>query len=223
MVLSDISNSTIDRKKDPSSAAAEYNNFAGLTGTQHSTATKISTALGSLLIVSILISFISLALCATRKSGFSDTLLIPLFIDSVVLLACCSLAFTLFMLKIFSVSSDYTSDSTALQATVGIGFWLLIAAFMCRLLSNPVLLLSYLILGACAAFLPLICCLAMCCSSNKNNSSSNRALTTYNDDAQYTVELQDTEMAYVEQKSDGVNTTTTMLWMRSRYLTITNL
>jgi hypothetical protein len=76
----------------PSQAAQKYEQFSRLTTIPHGIVLKLAIALGALLVTSVLIGFISMGIAMTRTSGFSETMLVPLILDSLILLTCLGLS-----------------------------------------------------------------------------------------------------------------------------------
>jgi len=212
---------------DPAAEASAYSSFVAGSNIQHETVGQLSTALGALLLVSVVLSFLLIPAVMTRRNGFSSTLIVPLVFDSLLLLACCTLMVSIYALEIWGLRSYGSSFS----GSPGLGFWILIAAFVCRLLANPAVFIGYLVVWFMVAFCPISCCVAaICCgSSGGSGSTSNTSydggesqMVRYTEPVseQYAVAVVDKEMAYVETDRKG---NTTLLWMKERYTVLVNL
>ncbi|KAF1997310.1 hypothetical protein P154DRAFT_537284 [Amniculicola lignicola CBS 123094] len=132
---------------------------------------KLAISLGVLLAISVVIGFITIGVAVTQPSGFSEINLLPLILDAILLLISLGLFSAIFILETFA-----KEPGVSITDFVGVGAWLLLAAFMCRLLSNPVLAVGFLIVVAFLSLFPIACCLACvgaCCGSlSEDNSRS---------------------------------------------------
>ena len=153
----------------------------------HNTVSKIALALGILLVFSVVIGFITMGSAVTQVSGFCELNLLPLILDVVILLACLGLSLAILVYEIGGNYNAPTAAATTITAFIGIGGWLLLAAFFCRLLSNPILFAGFLLLIAVLVLFPLAlvigCCVGMCRSSSSSSSSSSTYYTPRNSTA----------------------------------------
>ncbi|ORX99950.1 hypothetical protein BCR34DRAFT_606436 [Clohesyomyces aquaticus] len=165
LVLQDVSNKTLT----PEQSAQAYESFSPLTTTPHEVVLKLAIALGALLVISVFIGFISMGIAFTRTSGFSETMLSPLILNTIILNC-----------------GTYTAASNGIMEFIKVGAWLLVAAFISRLLSSPILLVGFVGLILFLAFLPIAIVgafLAACCcgSSSSSTSSTSYRDTSYRD------------------------------------------
>ena len=170
-VLQDIGNATTPEQMD-----AEYKELVSQHSVPHGLVARISSAMGALLIVSAMTGFGSMILALTRTSGFSETLLPALFLDAAIGISCLGLYVSILVYEVFKRYPDATIADTTSNTLVGIGTWLLIAMFGARLVSHPVVLISFLslcfvllLLPLCIAFGILMAC---CCGDRSNPSGS---------------------------------------------------
>ena len=142
---------------------------------------KLGTAAGALLVCSILVGTVSTVVIMCSKSGFSSSAILLLIFDSAILLAALCLWSSVFFID-FSINDGLgdTQPGGYLLQVVGLGSWLMLAAFLCRLLSQPILLLGFVGLLVFLALLPLLVLIGCCASSD----GSSRGTTTrhYNSD-----------------------------------------
>lgn len=192
---------------------ATYADSTSYSRTPHDVVAKIALALGILLALSAVIAFITLFTSLLQSSGFSGSNLLPLILDSLILLTCLGLFLAIFVYEIgVNYDTSLPIEVPSIVNFIGVGAWLLVAAFGCRLLSNPVLFLGFWIVVAFLALFPIafaLGCLAACCGSS-SSSTSNSSRPTYSN-AVVTTEPQTSdimavatvEQSEIEIKADG--------------------
>ncbi|KAL5329445.1 hypothetical protein ACEPPN_002957 [Leptodophora sp. 'Broadleaf-Isolate-01'] len=217
VVLKDIGNGTTEELFN-----REYQEFTYGSDIPYDTVGRIAIALGSLLIVSVLVGCVCMGIAVTRTSGFSETLLLPLILDAALHITCLGLYLSILVYEVIRNYSGVTMSDTPLTAFVGVGAWLLVAMFGCRVISHPLLTLGFFCLCG-LALLPLfivIWMLMCCCSSDDNTtkySSTSDELVRNRPQSQFMV-AEATEVE-IEHRKDGTMYTR----MRSSYAMITNL
>jgi hypothetical protein len=217
-VLKDIGNGTTEELFD-----SEYQEFTYGSDIPYDTVGRIVIALASLLIVSVMVGCVCMGIAVTRTSGFSETLLLPLLLDAALHITCLGLCLSILVYEVFRNYAGVTMSDTPLTAFVGVGAWLLVAMFGCRVISHPLLTLGFfclcglLILGPlCIAIGMLMCC----CSSDDNTtkySSTSHELVSNRPQSQFMVA--ETTEVEIEQRKDG----TMFTRIKSSYAMITNL
>jgi hypothetical protein len=134
--------------------------------------------MGALLIVSVVVGFVCNAIAPTRSSGFSGILVLPLFFDLAIHISCMGLFMAILIYESESALTTSYSGDLGLP-TFGVGSRLLLAAFVCRLVSHPIVFLGFLAACLVLALLPLTLVICCCIGAFSRSSSSSDTTRTY--------------------------------------------
>jgi hypothetical protein len=219
-VLKDIGNATTADLVDN-----QYREFTYDSSIPQDTVGRIAIALGSILIVSVLVGVGCIGIAVTRTSGFSETLLLPLILDALLHITCLGLYLGILVHEVFANYAGETMSTTPFTAFIGVGGWLLIAMFGSRVISHPLLTLGFLCLCGLLILLPVCIVIGLilscCCSDNDTKTSTTS--TSYTVDrcrpqSQFMVAEAQVEVE-IEERKDG----TILAKAKSSYTFITNL
>jgi hypothetical protein len=111
----------------------------------HALVHQLSTVIFSLLLVSVTLNITSLIIGTISDSAFGLAPFVPLLLDAIALAACIGLYFGVIQHGL----GDYMVDKNAPLPSMhilGIGFWMLIAIFVVRILSHPALAIGFICL-----------------------------------------------------------------------------
>jgi hypothetical protein len=111
----------------------------------HALSQRLTIALFSLLIVSIVTNVISLVV-SIGQSGFGKVVFVPLLLDALLLAVCIGIYIGILQYEVGGYLPDEENFKVPGTAVLGIGFWMLVAMFGCRLVSHPALLVGFLLL-----------------------------------------------------------------------------
>ncbi|KAH8586346.1 hypothetical protein B0O99DRAFT_72994 [Bisporella sp. PMI_857] len=158
--FADISPSNTS-ESEASSAALEQ--FTSTTSINHSLVRRLADAVGALLILSVILCFLFIPLSLFLGSGFSGILLIFLIFDACSLFSALCIFYSIFRNEIAGAyAATPTLDSNSWPVHFGLGAWLLVGAFGCRLLSNPILFIGFVALLLSIILIPIALLLACC-------------------------------------------------------------
>ncbi|KAF2457350.1 hypothetical protein BDY21DRAFT_23202 [Lineolata rhizophorae] len=225
LILSDIPDLGLN-DDDIAFAAEVYEDYVDDEWVNHELVGRLAIARGALLIVSIFIGFVTMGASLTQSSGWSTPIFLPLIIDTLVLYACAILSALIFAYELAPFSPSYAaatanSSGQLIIDIVDVGTWLLVAAIVCRLISNPVLFLGFLLVHAVAIVMPLFivlfCFSGLVRSGSSTTHSSNPAVPPKRPAGVTEVCASETE---VEERKDG---TTTFTRISSAYVRVTRL
>jgi hypothetical protein len=143
------------------SNTSEFTNAASI---NHSLVRRLSDAVGAILILSIILSFSFIPLSLSLESGFSKILLIFLAFDACALFSALCMIYSIFRNEIAGAyAATPNVDPINWPVSFGLGAWLLAGAFGCRLLSNPILFIGFVVLLLAVVLIPIAILLACCC------------------------------------------------------------
>lgn len=156
---------TISNTSNTSSTSTEqYQQFASTTSINNSLVDRLSTAVGALLILSVILSFFIIPLSLFLESAFSKILLIFLVFDACALFSALCMCYSIFRNEIAGAYAAAPEiDPKYWPISFGLGTWLLASAFVCRLLSNPILFIVYVTILLGVILLPILFLLICFC------------------------------------------------------------
>jgi hypothetical protein len=153
-----------DTSNASSTSAEQYQQFTSPTSINKSLVRRLSAAIGALLILSVILSFSFIPLSLFLDSAFSKILLIFLVFDACALFSALCMFYSIFKNE---VAGAYTAapqvDPKHWPVSFGLGGGLLAIAFVCRLLSNPILFIVFVTILLAAVLLPILFVLMWFC------------------------------------------------------------
>ncbi|KAF2180464.1 hypothetical protein K469DRAFT_592335, partial [Zopfia rhizophila CBS 207.26] len=161
--LADIS--VLNTTNASTTPSQQYQDYTGTTSINHGLVHRLSTAVSALLILSVILSFLFIPLSIVLESAFSRILLIFLLFDACALLSALCMFYSIFRNEIAPAYEAAPEIKTKdWPVNFGLGAWMLVGAFGCRLLSNPILFIGFVGLLLAVVLLP-IALLLMCCGA----------------------------------------------------------
>jgi hypothetical protein len=157
IVASDTSNAS-------STSAEQYQQSTSTTSINNSLVYRLSSAVGALLILSVILGFFLIPLSLLLNSAFSKILLIFLVFDACALFSALCMCYSIFRNEVAGAYAAAPGvDPKYWPVSFGLGVWLLASAFVCRLLSNPILFIVFVTILLAAVLLPILFLLTCFC------------------------------------------------------------
>lgn len=145
VVLADVNPSWLSANASISSAAQQVE-FPSATSIDHAQVKRLARAVAAILIISVLISFSAIPL-TIWKGPFNSYIFPFLAYDTLVLFAAVIIFYSIFRQE---VAGAYSPDEIPRKPVLfGYGAWLLVAVFLCRLVTNLVYVLGRCIWSKC--------------------------------------------------------------------------
>jgi hypothetical protein len=147
-----------------STSAEQYQQFTSTTSINNTLVYRLSTAVGALLILSVILGFFFIPLSLLLNSAFSKILLIFLVFDACELFSALCMFYSIFRNEVAGAYAAAPGiDPKYWPVSFGLGVWLLASAFVCRLLSNPILFIVLVTILLAAVLFPILFLLLCFC------------------------------------------------------------
>lgn len=141
-------------------------------GPDHSFTSRLATAMFALLVISTILNVSGIIAAVFYGSGFAKPIFIIGLIDEMILVTCIGIFLGLLNHEV----GKYIPATVALRdiddkAILGVGFWMLIAAFGARAISHPLLFLITLVVALLVVLVPISLLLACCLGSDRRKQT----------------------------------------------------